>query len=146
MTLDSEDSPGSSGDYERMSLLEKRLLISYYYVQVMNAPAPEHWKGWDGTIVEILRGLDMTNDGYRKVESVIHQTYKCLVEKHRYMGHIQWKGGRSNFVQPSSEEEQMMMSSSSVVQRTRGGSSPALKRRCPMSLLTKASVAFLTTC
>ena len=91
-----------------MSLLEKRLLISYYYVKVMNAPAPEHWKGWDGTIVEILRGLDMTNDGYRKVESVISQTYKCLLEKRRYMGHIQWKGGRSNFIQPGSEEEQMI--------------------------------------
>ena len=105
-----------------MTFLEKRLLISYYYMQVLSAPALKHWKGLDGKISEILRGLDMTTDCYHKVESIIHQTYKCLLEQHQYMGHIQWKGGCSNCIQPGNEEEQMIVQAFGPIEATLGAS------------------------
>ena len=34
-----------------------RLAIAYYYIQVLDAPAPEEWDGHDGTVSQILNCL-----------------------------------------------------------------------------------------
>lgn len=98
----------NSDESNPMTLQERRLLISYYYVQVLNAPKRKHWYGKDGTIGKIARGLDLPAGYNKTVESVLDQTHKCLEEAVQYMGKFCHRGGRELTIKPDSEEEQIL--------------------------------------
>ena len=96
-------------DPSSWDLIEKRLLIAYYYVQVLGALAPEHWDGKGGTIGQIIAALELADGNWRKVKEVVSQTYQCIISNDRYVGKTRKHGGGNPaMIKPGSEEEQVI--------------------------------------
>jgi hypothetical protein len=63
---------------------DKRKLISLLYLETMQAPPPEEWKGPGGTVSKIVEALKLDNSQRRRVERVIAETHHCLIHGEVY--------------------------------------------------------------
>ena len=96
-----EDTPS------KLSFVEQRLLVSYYYVYVENAPGPGEWSGPGGTVARIVRGLEIQKGNYDKVKTVVAQTYECMQGSKRYAGSsLRQRGSPLVRIAVGSDEEQ----------------------------------------
>ena len=102
-----KDSPDSKSPVDRISA---RYSIYYTWVNRLDAPPEEDWKGRDGTIHTIRRMLGMPPHARSKIRRVLEEAMRCLRVGECFDGRIEPKNkvGRKVEILPGSAEELLM--------------------------------------
>ena len=102
-----KDSPDSKSPVDRISA---RYSIYYTWVNRLDAPPEEDWKGRDGTIHTIRRILGMPPHARSKIRRVLEEAMRCLRVGECFDGRIEPKNkvGRKVEILPGSAEELLM--------------------------------------
>ena len=84
-----------------------RMAISYYFVEVLDAPHSTHWKGKGGTIAIIRKALHMHPSQRRVIRRTLQEIMRCAAEGDEFNGKIEKKSkqGRKIIILPGSFEE-----------------------------------------
>ena len=98
------ESPRNPPESKRIAY---RMAISYYFVEVLDAPHSTHWKGKGGTIALIRKALHMYQNQRRVIRRTLEEIVRCAAEGVMFDGKIEAKDktGRQIIILPGSIEE-----------------------------------------
>ena len=96
-----------------ISSVGNKLAIACFYMNALNAPPDEFWKGKNGVINRILNVFQIRNLGYYVwVRDILQAVRECIVSDKEYTGQLPKKRrGRTHILSTDSEEAKLLAAS-----------------------------------
>ena len=85
-----------------------RYAIYYQYVDILDAPHPEHWHGQNGTISKIRKCLHLRISQTRTIKKTLEEIVRCMAIGYKYDGLSELTHGRKTSIIPGSQEESLI--------------------------------------
>ena len=80
----------------------------YHFVNVLDAPSKENWKGAGGTISLIRKALHLDFDHHRKILFMLKEIIRCVRVGGNFDGTIKSHAGRKHMIKAGSVEEALI--------------------------------------
>lgn len=100
--------PPASSQHVKVKKTSFQYAVYYYYVEWLDAPPKEQWKGRDGTIHQIRRKLELPRSARLKIERVLENILCCICDGHDFEGKFFMYTGRPLAIEEGSVEEELI--------------------------------------
>lgn len=88
---------------------DRRLAISFYFINTLNAPPEQVWSGCDGTISAIIKNFNLPLSSRETVRNILLQVMNCAKKGLKYCGNrLQGSGGHNKMIFHDSIEQQII--------------------------------------
>ena len=85
-----------------------RYAIYYQYIDILDAPHPEHWHGTNGTVSLIRMNLHLRISQTRMIKRTLDDIVRSMAIGFEYNGSNEVKNGRKTSISPGSQEESLI--------------------------------------